>query len=108
MTTELARLPAAAPRAQAAASEVSGAEATQASLLGYDGKWAIHPSQVPIALDVFTPSDAEVEEAQRIMADYRSAEARGVGAIGRGGKLVDAAMMRHAENVLRRVPERHV
>ena len=83
-------------------------EATQASLLGYDGKWAIHPSQVSVALDVFTPSDAEVEEAQRIMADYRSAEARGVGAIGRGGKLVDAAMMRHAENVLRRVPERHV
>jgi citrate lyase subunit beta/citryl-CoA lyase len=76
--------------------------ATHASLLGYDGKWAIHPDQVPIANEVFTPTPEEVEEARSIMADYRRAEAEGVGAVGRGGKLVDAALMRHAENVLRR------
>jgi citrate lyase subunit beta / citryl-CoA lyase len=78
--------------------------ATHAALLGFDGKWAIHPDQVPIAKEVFSPSDAEVAEARHIVADYRSAEAEGLGAIGRGGKLVDAALMRHAENVLRRVP----
>lgn len=78
--------------------------ATHAALLGFDGKWAIHPDQVPIANEVFTPSDDEVGEARQIVADYRSAEAEGLGAIGRGGKLVDAALMRHAENVLRRVP----
>lgn len=76
--------------------------ATHASLLGYDGKWAIHPAQVPVANEVFTPSPDEVEEAHAIIADYRKAEADGVGAIGRDGRLVDAALMRHAENVLRR------
>src|ERR1700754_2066812 len=70
--------------------------ATHASLLGYDGKWAIHPSQVPVANEVFTPTAEEITEANAIIADYRDAEAGGVGAIGRNGRLVDAAMMRHA------------
>jgi len=76
--------------------------ATHASLLGFDGKWAIHPEQVPVANAVFTPTDDELAEARAIVADYRSAEADGIGAVGRGGKLVDAALMRHAANVLRR------
>ena len=76
--------------------------ATHAALLGFDGKWAIHPSQVPIANEVFTPSASELAEARAIMDDYRQAEADGVGAVGRNGKLVDAALMRHAANVLRR------
>ena len=76
--------------------------ATHASLLGYDGKWAIHPSQVPVANEVFSPTADEIAEARSIVADYRQAEAGGVGAIGRDGRLVDAALMRHAENVLRR------
>jgi citrate lyase subunit beta / citryl-CoA lyase len=76
--------------------------ATTASLLGFDGKWAIHPAQVPIANSVFTPTADEVEAARAIIADYRLAEAGGVGAVGRDGKLVDAALMRHAANVLRR------
>lgn len=77
-------------------------EATRAGLLGFDGKWAIHPSQVPIANEVFTPSADEVEAARAVIADYRLAESKGVGAVGRNGKLVDAALMRHAANVLRR------
>ena len=76
--------------------------ATHASLLGFDGKWAIHPDQVAVANDVFTPTAEELEEARAIIAGYRRAEAEGIGAVGRGGKLVDAALMRHAENVLRR------
>jgi citrate lyase subunit beta / citryl-CoA lyase len=76
--------------------------ATHASLLGYDGKWAIHPSQVLVANEVFAPTAEEVADARAIIADYREAEAGGVGAIGRDGRLVDAALMRHAENVLRR------
>ena len=76
--------------------------ATHASVLGYDGKWAIHPDQVPIANEVFTPTAEEVTEARAIMDDYRRAESDGVGAMGRNGKLVDAALMRHAANVLRR------
>ncbi len=76
--------------------------ATHASLLGFDGKWAIHPDQVPIANEVFTPTAEEVAEARAIMDDYRRAESEGIGAVGRDGKLVDAALMRHAANVLRR------
>jgi citrate lyase subunit beta/citryl-CoA lyase len=74
--------------------------AVQASLLGFDGKWAIHPSQVPIANEVFAPTPQEIDEARLSMEIYRKAEADGVGAIGRDGKLVDAAHMRLAENVL--------
>jgi citrate lyase subunit beta/citryl-CoA lyase len=74
--------------------------AMHASLLGYDGKWAIHPGQVPIANEVFAPTDEEIEEARRIVEEYRSAEAGGVGAIGRDGRLVDAAHMRLAANVM--------
>jgi citrate lyase subunit beta/citryl-CoA lyase len=74
--------------------------ALRASALGYDGKWAIHPGQVPIANEVFSPTAQEVEDARRSRASYREAEAGGVGAIGRDGKLVDAAHMRLAANTL--------
>jgi citrate lyase subunit beta/citryl-CoA lyase len=74
--------------------------ATHASLLGFDGKWAIHPSQIPIANDVFAPTEAEISEARESIETYRKAEAEGVGAIGRDGRLVDAAHMRLAENIL--------
>ena len=76
--------------------------ATHASLLGFDGKWAIHPDQIAIANQVFAPTSDEVEAAQAAIDAYRAAEADGVGAIGRDGKLVDAAHMRHAANTLRK------
>ncbi len=74
--------------------------ALQASALGFDGKWAIHPAQVPIANEVFSPTPEEVAEAEEAMAVYRASEAGGVGAIGRDGRLVDAAHMRLAANTL--------
>jgi citrate lyase subunit beta/citryl-CoA lyase len=74
--------------------------ARQASALGFDGKWAIHPSQVPLANEIFLPTAQEVDEARRAIAAYREAEAGGVGAIGRDGRLVDAAHMRLAANTL--------
>jgi citrate lyase subunit beta/citryl-CoA lyase len=74
--------------------------AVHASLLGFDGKWAIHPDQIAIAHEVFAPTEEEVLEARASMQSYRSSEAEGVGAIGRDGKLVDAAHMRLAANVL--------
>lgn len=76
--------------------------AGHASLLGFDGKWAIHPSQVSIANEVFAPTSDEVDAARQAIADYRSSEQAGVGAIGRDGKLVDAAHMRLAQNTLRK------
>jgi citrate lyase subunit beta/citryl-CoA lyase len=74
--------------------------ALMASALGFDGKWAIHPGQVPIANEVFSPTTEEVVEAEEAMRAYREAEAGGVGAIGRDGRLVDAAHMRLAANTL--------
>jgi citrate lyase subunit beta/citryl-CoA lyase len=76
--------------------------AEHASLLGFDGKWAIHPGQIPIANAVFAPTAAEIADAQESIAVYRRSEAEGVGAIGREGTLVDAAHMRLAANVLHR------
>ncbi|MFV2177167.1 HpcH/HpaI aldolase/citrate lyase family protein [Actinomadura sp. LOL_016] len=74
--------------------------AVHASLLGFDGKWAIHPSQVPIANEVFSPTPDEIAEAQEAMEVYQSASDSGTGAIGRDGRLVDAAHMRLAANTL--------
>ena len=85
--------------------------AVQASLLGFDGKWAIHPDQIAIAHEVFSPTPEEVDAARRAMEEYRSAEERGVGAIGRDGRLIDAAHMRLAANTLHKAElaadERH-
>jgi citrate lyase subunit beta/citryl-CoA lyase len=77
-------------------------ECESASALGFDGKWCIHPSQVPIANQVFSPSREEVEWAQKTEAAYRAAEAAGTGAISMDGQLVDAAHMRHVQITLSR------
>ncbi|HEY2213935.1 MAG TPA: CoA ester lyase [Acidimicrobiales bacterium] len=74
--------------------------ALAASALGFDGKWAIHPSQVQIANDVFAPTSEEVAQANETIAAYRESESAGIGAIGRDGRLVDAAHMRLAANTL--------
>jgi citrate lyase subunit beta / citryl-CoA lyase len=74
--------------------------AMHASLLGFDGKWAIHPDQIAVANEVFAPTADEVAEAREAIEVYRRSEADGIGAIGRDGKLVDAAHMRLAENIL--------
>src|SRR5262245_57195911 len=76
--------------------------ATHASLLGFDGKWAIHPSQIAIANEVFAPTEAQIAEARDSIEVYRASERDGVGAIGRDGRLVDAAHMRLAANTLHR------
>ncbi|WP_067657935.1 HpcH/HpaI aldolase/citrate lyase family protein [Nocardia harenae] len=78
-------------------------DAKRAALLGYTGKWAIHPVQVPIANAVYSPTPEEVALAERNMKAYREAEAAGRGAVGVGGVLVDAAHVKMAEQVLARV-----
>jgi citrate lyase subunit beta/citryl-CoA lyase len=70
--------------------------------LGAVGKWCIHPSQVPIANDVYAPTAEEIERATRIVSAVRAAEGRGDGAAGVGGVMVDAATTRVFEVVLER------
>jgi citrate lyase beta subunit len=76
------------------------AGARRAAALGCEGKWAIHPSQVELANEVFTPPDAEVERARRIVAELRRAESEGRGAAAVDGKMIDAASERMARNVI--------
>jgi citrate lyase subunit beta / citryl-CoA lyase len=77
-------------------------EAKWAAMLGAVGKWAIHPSQIEIANDVFAPTPREIETARRMYEAYRAAEQAGAGAAGAGGVLVDAAAARIFEGVLER------
>lgn len=74
--------------------------ARRAAALGCEGKWAIHPSQVTLANEVFSPTDAEVTRARRIIAELKAAEAKGKGAASLDGKMIDAASERMARNVL--------
>jgi citrate lyase subunit beta/citryl-CoA lyase len=74
-------------------------EATRGALIGFAGKWALHPDQVPVANEVFSPTDDEVEAARRMLEAYEKA---GEGALGVDGVLVDAATVRIMQGVLDR------
>jgi len=75
--------------------------AKRAAALGCEGKWAIHPSQIALANDVFTPPEAEVSKAKRILEALKEAAAQGKGAAALDGRLIDAASERMAMNVVR-------
>lgn len=74
--------------------------ARRAAALGCEGKWAIHPSQIALANEVFTPPASEVEKAQRILAALKEAAAQGKGAAALDGRLIDAASEKMANNVV--------
>jgi citrate lyase beta subunit len=76
------------------------AGAGRAAALGCEGKWAIHPSQVELANEVFSPPEAEVDRARRIIEALRDAEAQGKGAASVDGKMIDAASERMASTVI--------
>jgi citrate lyase subunit beta/citryl-CoA lyase len=75
--------------------------ARRAAALGCEGKWAIHPSQIELANEVFTPPEAEVNKAKRILAALKEAAAQGKGAAALDGRLIDAASERMASNVVK-------
>ena len=75
--------------------------AKRAAALGCEGKWAIHPTQIPLAHDVFTPPERELENAKRILAALKEAAAQGKGAAALDGRLIDAASERMANNVVK-------
>ena len=74
--------------------------AERAAALGFEGKWAIHPSQIEMANTVFSPPEAEVTRAHRIIEELRKAEAAGKGAAALDGKMIDAASEKMAMNVI--------
>lgn len=73
------------------------AQAKRAAVLGCEGKWAIHPSQIELANKLFTPSEAEVTKAKRIIAAMDQAKKEGKGAVTLDGRLIDIASIRQAE-----------
>jgi malyl-CoA/(S)-citramalyl-CoA lyase len=81
------------------------AAARRAAALGCEGKWAIHPSQVALANEVFTPADAEVERAERILQAMEEGAKEGKGAVSLDGRLIDAASIRMAQNLMTKVEQ---
>ena len=77
------------------------AQALRSATLGMVGKWAIHPKQVALANEVFTPSDAAVTEAREILDAMEEARRTGQGAAVYKGRLVDLASIRQAEVIVK-------
>ncbi|WP_170445790.1 L-malyl-CoA/beta-methylmalyl-CoA lyase [Ruegeria arenilitoris] len=76
------------------------AQARRSATLGMVGKWAIHPRQIALANQVFTPSDEAVAEAREILAAMEQAKANGEGATVFKGRLVDIASIKQAEVIV--------
>ena len=83
--------------------DVSGlrADSLRARRLGFAGKTLIHPGQIAVVNEVFSPSDAEVDEARRVVRAFDEALARGQGAVALDGQMLDAPVVDRARRVLR-------
>lgn len=73
--------------------------AALACALGYDGKWAIHPDQIDIINQVFSPSREDIARAQKVLAAHKDAEEKGLGAVAVEGRMVDRATVRLASQL---------
>ncbi len=80
-------------------------EARRSMILGMVGKWAIHPSQVAIAQDVFSPRAEDVAKAREMKKVYEAALAQGLGAVQYEGKMIDIASVRIVDNLLARAAQ---
>lgn len=80
-------------------------DADRGAQLGYDGKMAIHPDQIPVLHDAFTPDTERIEWAKRILSGGEAAEKDGTGVFVVDGEMVDAPMVRQAERILERAGE---
>lgn len=75
-------------------------ECKRSMILGCVGKWAIHPSQIDIALDVYSPKTDDIARARKLEKAYAEAEAAGLGAINVDGIMVDVASIRILRNTI--------
>ena len=76
--------------------------ATRVRTLGFDGKWVIHPDQIELCNEIFTPSDSEYQGASELIAKYESAKSQGLGAIALGDLMIDEATLRSAAKIVAR------
>jgi malyl-CoA/(S)-citramalyl-CoA lyase len=81
------------------------AAGNRAGVLGCEGKWAIHPSQVALANELFSPSAKEVDKARRILVAMAEAQKAGKGAVALDGRLIDLASIRQAEVLVKKAEQ---
>lgn len=77
------------------------AQAHRSATLGMVGKWAIHPKQIALANEVFTPSEAQINEAREILTAMEKATAEGQGAAVYKGRLIDIASIKQAQVIVK-------
>ncbi|MDF1574254.1 MAG: citrate lyase acyl carrier protein [Bacteroidales bacterium] len=68
--------------------------------LGFEGMGCIHPRQVPVIREAFTPTEEEIEKAGRIVEAFREAEAQGSGVVALGSKMIDPPVVKRALKIL--------
>jgi citrate lyase beta subunit len=78
------------------------AEAEQGAGFGFGGKQIIHPNQVQVTQEAFTPSNAAIEYAKRIVESFESSQKEGKGAYALDGKMIDMPLLKNAQKVLER------
>jgi len=78
------------------------AEAEQGAGLGFSGKQIIHPNQVQVTQEAFTPSDKAIEYAQRVVESFEASQKEGKGAFALDGKMIDMPLLKNAQKVLDR------
>jgi malyl-CoA/(S)-citramalyl-CoA lyase len=81
------------------------AQAKRAAALGCEGKWAIHPSQIPLANQVYSPTEDEVADAKRVLVAMAKAIEEGKGAVALDGRLIDIASVKQAESLVRKAEQ---
>lgn len=81
------------------------AQARRAAVLGCEGKWAIHPTQIDLANELFAPSAEEVDKANRILAAMAQAQKEGKGAVTLDGRLIDIASIKQAEVLVQKAKQ---
>lgn len=75
-------------------------ECETAKRAGYVGKWAIHPDQIPVVNEVFTPNQDDIDHAESVLQALEESEAKGAGAANFDGVMIDNAHKRHANHTL--------
>lgn len=81
------------------------AQSNRSGVLGCEGKWAIHPSQIELANEIFSPSEKEVAHARRILEAMDKAQRDGAGAVALDGRMIDIASIKQAENLVRKADQ---
>jgi len=74
---------------------------TQAKNLGFEGKGCIHPRQIQVIHDAFAPTKNEIEKAQKIVLAFEKAQSKGLGVVSLGSKMIDAPVVKRAQNVIK-------